>query len=419
MTLRFAAVLVFLLGVFPPVFGQSIDAAGKQAVLDGLERTVKARAFVPGVDFARWPDHLAKQRGRIDAATEAPAFVAAVNDALRGFGISHIRLLTPSAARTRATGVQIGYGLATAPDPRGLVVTTVVPGSPADKLRIEPGDIVVGVEGAEKPRAIASLSPDGTERDTCLVTALRPSTGGTKSYMLLKKPFDTTRVPELTWPTKDIAMVRLASFTRGYDRRMLEGFLRTAAGAKGLILDLRGNGGGLVANLQHLLGLLAPEGTPTGTSVTRPMAERFRSEAGGDPNDMVAVAKWNGPSMKTRTQSVPPYAGRIAVLINGRSGSASEIVSAVLRERREAVLVGRRSAGAVLVSQFAPLRDGFEVQIPLSDYVTPGGMRLEKNGLVPDVEVEDPRRGTEDRAIPVAVKELEARFAAGKSNRKR
>jgi len=134
---------------------------------------------------------------------------------------------------------------------------------------------------------------------------------------------------------------------------------------------------------------------------------------------MVAVAKWNGPSMRTRAQAVPPYAGPIAVLINGRSGSASEIVSAVLREKRGAVLVGRRSAGAVLVSQFAPLRDGFEVQIPLSDYVTPGGMRLEKNGLVPDFEVEDPRRGAEDRAIPVAVQELSVRIAAGKSPRKR
>ena len=110
--------------------------------------------------------------------------------------------------------------------------------------------------------------------------------------------------------------------------------------------------------------------------------------------------------MKTRKGSVAPYTGRIAVLVNGRSGSASEITAAVLREKRDAILVGRKSAGAVLVSTFMRVDGGFEVQIPISDYVTPGGMRLEKNGLVPDIEAADPRRAEPDTAVSKALEAL-------------
>jgi carboxyl-terminal processing protease len=349
---------------------------------------------------------LAKQQQRLDSAADPNTFATAVNNALRDFGISHIRMLTPTAARSRSTGQQIGYGIATGPDPRGLSVSQVVPDSPAAKLLIEPGDIITAVEGLENPKSLAVPLPDGTERDTCILTVLRPSTGKTRWCVLLKKPFSTDRAPELSWPAPDVAMLKLYSFTRGYDRRAIEEMMRKASKARAFILDLRGNGGGLVANLNHLLGLLSPEGTPTGTSVTRTMADKFKAEASGDPNDMIAVAKWNGPTMKTRKGNVEPYAGPIAILINGRSGSASEITAAVLREKRDAVLVGRKSAGAVLVSTFLRVDGGFEVQIPISDYVTPGGMRLEKNGLVPDIEAVDPRRGETDSAVAKALDAL-------------
>lgn len=388
------------------VHAQAIGPEQKQKMLDSLQRTVERRAFVPGIDFAQWPEFLARHRAEIDAAADVNAFTGAVNQALREFGISHIRLLSPAAARTRATGQTIGYGLVTGPDPRGLVVDSVAPESPAERLGIQAGDIVVAVEGIERPRTVASVLPDGTERDTCAVTILRPSTGATRLCMLLKKPFSTVRLPTLTWASPDVAVLKLWSFTRGYERRQIEELMRGASKARALVLDLRGNGGGLVANLNHLLGLLAPEGTPTGTSVNRPMTERFAAETGGDPKDMIAVARWNGPTMRTRKGAVEPFAGPIAVLIDRRSGSASEIVSAVLREKRGAVLVGRQSAGAVLVSQFARLDDGFEVQLPLSDYVTPGGMRLEKNGLKPDVEVAEARRGEPDAVLAAAVKAL-------------
>ena len=387
-------------------WAQALTPEQKARTLESLQRTVVQRAFVPGIDFAKWPEHLAKQKDRLDAASEPTTFATAVNSALRDFGISHIRLLTPTAARARSTGQQIGYGIATGPDPRGLVISQVAPESPAAKLLLEPGDIITAVEGVENAKSLALPAPDGSERDTALLTILRPSTGKTRWCMLLKKPFSTDRSPELSWPAPDVAMLKLYSFTRGYERRKIEEMMQQASKSRAFILDLRNNGGGLVANLNHLLGLLTPDGTPTGTSVTRMMADRYRSEASGDPSDMVAVAKWNGPTMKTRKGSVAPYTGRIAVLVNGRSGSASEITAAVLREKRDAILVGRKSAGAVLVSTFMRVDGGFEVQIPISDYVTPGGMRLEKNGLVPDIEAADPRRAEPDTAVSKALEAL-------------
>jgi carboxyl-terminal processing protease len=416
--IRNPLLIAFCLMMAPAVaLAQALSPEQKTKTLESLQRTVVQRAFVPGIDFSKWPEHLAKQQSKLDAASDPNSFATSVNSALRDFGISHIRMLTPTAARSRATGQQIGYGIATAPDPRGLAISQVVPDSPAAKLLIEPGDIITAVEGMDNPKSLTVPLPDGTERDTCVMTILRPSTGKTRWCMLLKKAFSTDRSPELSWPAPDVAMIKLYSFTRGYDRKAIEDMMRKASKARAFILDLRNNGGGLVANLQHLLGLLTPDGTPTGTSVNRMMADRFKTEASGDSNDMVAVAKWNGPSMKTRKGNVEPFAGPIAVLINGRSGSASEITAAVLREKRNAILVGRKSAGAVLVSTFMRVDGGFEVQIPISDYVTPGGMRLEKNGLVPDVDAADPRRGDSDSGVAKALDALAPKKSAKAAKR--
>ena len=121
---------------------------------------------------------------------------------------------------------------------------------------------------------------------------------------------------------------------------------------------------------------------------------------------MVAIAKWSGPTSKTFKLTQAPFLGKIAILLDKGSASASEITSAVLKEERGAVLVGKPSAGAVLVSFFIPLRgtNGFEVQVPLSDYVSPGGMRLEKNPLKPDVAVETVATEASDPALESALK---------------
>ena len=399
---RIAAFGAVSLAITQAVNAQAITPELKQRTLERLQQTVSTRAFVPGVDFAKWPAFLEKQKGDLDKATSLPTFTNVVNTALREFGISHIRLFTPKAAEQRRTGTQLGFGFSALPEARGLAISAVVPDSPAAKLGLETGDIITEIEGVK-----ASAIPSAEINETSLLTVLRPSTGKQRYCMILRGQFSTDRSPSLKWVNEETALFKLWSFTRGYDRAVVEKLLTDAAPAKNLIIDLRGNGGGLVSNLNHLLALLCNPDTPVGTNVTRQMAERFASEVGGDAKDLTAVAKWAGPSSKTRLQKVPPFKGRIFVLIDRRSGSASEITSAVLREERGATLIGKPSAGAVLVSIFSPLNDGFELQIPLSDYITPKGRRLEKNPLVPDFEADAPSARVEnDPAVDVVLAQL-------------
>ncbi|MFN8220385.1 MAG: S41 family peptidase [Fimbriimonadales bacterium] len=124
---------------------------------------------------------------------------------------------------------------------------------------------------------------------------------------------------------------------------------------KYLVLDLRSNGGGAVNNLQHLLSLLLPPDTVIGSFIGKSLAKRYADETKGDPADVVAIAKWSDRKYKTTKRDVEPFKGKIAVLINRASASASEICAAALKENAKAPLVGARSAGAVLASVYAKL----------------------------------------------------------------
>ena len=386
-------------------FAQELTPDAKTRTLTALQQTIARQAFVPGVDFSKLPAALEKRKPELDRANTPVAFAGAVNLALRDFGISHIRFLTPTAARQRATGQVTGFGLTPLPGAEGLTIGAIAPGSGAAGVGLTVGDTILEVEGQH---AASPLDIEQDGRETSLVTVKRKADSTIKHYMLLRKPYSTDRKPVLTWPAPGIARLTLASFTRGYSQPEIDALMTEAAKAKALILDLRNNGGGLVNNSAHLLSLLLPPGTSTGTSVTRQVAEQYTKETGKPATDPVAIAKWKGATRKTTARKVPPYKGKVAVLINRRSGSASEIVSSVLREERNATLIGQPSAGAVLTSIFARLPEGFEVQLPLSDYLTPKGVRLEKNPVKPDITVEGipARDEAQDPALQAAIKTL-------------
>ena len=404
MKLRAFFTIAALLSALSSAFAQSITGESKEKVLQTMQATIQRQAFVPGVDFAQWPAFLEKRRNDVAKAEDVPTFVTTVNEALRDFGISHIRLFSPQSVKTRVTGVAQNFGLRTEKSDSGLKITAVAPKGPAAQLGLEAGDEIIEVEGMEKP----TTYPIPADRETTLFTIKRKATGQLKHFMVQKKSYSTDMPNTLTWTSKTTAILRIPSFSRTYNTKQIAGFIAevNAKKAKSLVIDLRGNGGGFVANCNHLLSLLTPVGTPIGTQVNRQMTERYVQAVGGDGKDMVAIAKWAGPTSKTFKMSQEPFLGKLAILLDKGSASASEISSAVLKEQRGAVLVGKPSAGAVLVSLFLPLRDtdGFEVQVPLSDYVSPGGMRLEKNPLKPDVAVETVATEASDPALESALK---------------
>jgi C-terminal processing protease CtpA/Prc len=160
--------------------------------------------------------------------------------------------------------------------------------------------------------------------------------------------------------------------------------MREAAVAERLILDLRFNSGGKPWNVEHLLGFFLPDRAFIGSFIGRKDASQFaRQNPRGGLTDLAASV-----ALKMRVKRAGPrYRGRVVVLVNEYSGSASEVAAQALREIGRIPVYGESTAGAVLVSDSRPLPGGFALVFPGLDYVSAGGRRLEKHPVKPDVTV--------------------------------
>jgi hypothetical protein len=213
----------------------------------------------------------------------------------------------------------------------------------------------------------------------------------------------------IRWIDEDTALIRIHSFNEGYRPRHVDSLFEEARTARALVLDLRGNGGGRVENMHHLLSLLLPDGTTVGTFVSRRTAMEYE-RAVGEARDPIAIANWTDRKFRVRSGRTPAFEGEVAVLMDSRSASASEIVAGALRDVRRSPLVGTRSAGAVLMSTYQRLPHGFMMQFPISDYVAINGQRLEGNPLQPDV-VLSPQAARSNAAVEAALVAVARRSA--------
>lgn len=417
--LMLALVLAAVIGLLAPVArAQPITDEEKKAIIERTESVIERRAFAAGVDFKRWPTVLAKYQSQLDEAKTVPGFTRALNQALNEFGISHLDVLTPRAAadrqRNALAGVGIRYnGRGSWED--GIEIGEVMDGGPSDRAGIRSGDWILKIDGE------AITDPNklrGEEGSTVRLTIRRAEGGKVEDVTVTRGKINIATLRELDGGAM---LLRVPTFDAGnYDRELVEQLFRRASGAPYLVLDLRSNGGGAVSNLQHLLGMFFERGTVVGFQVSKDLTDRYAKETGNDPADLAAVAEWGREkgivsrmrAAGRRDGELKPYSGKVAVLINGASASASEIVAAALSELRSAPLVGTRTAGAVLVSTYQRLESGFQMKVPVSDYVTVKGRRLEGKPLVADVRAGGwPRGGAaqqpaNDEAVQLAIERL-------------
>ncbi len=241
------------------------------------------------------------------------------------------------------------------------VVTEVLPGSPAEAAGILPGWIVVAREGVplgpridfrpKEGEAAVWEFLDATDRPVRLAPVAQP---------LSLAPRQVARVLD-----DGVVYLRFDEFN-GSGRRWLSRQLAAHAGAPGVIVDLRQNAGGETISLGVTIGEFFERAVDCGTFIKRSGARAVKTS-------------WQLGSAR--------YRGRVAVLVDGATGSAAEIFAAVLQEHGRATVIGRRTAGAVLASWYYALPDGGQLQLSREDYLTPRGRRLEGVGVEPDVTV--------------------------------
>lgn len=378
-----------------------LTAESKAAVLKEMEKVLTTTAYVPGVDFSLWPTMVEKKKAAIDAAASAGQFTAVVNSALQEFGFSHIVLYSPVMAQARTNRKMVGLGIRIQPEAEGIRVVWVFPDGPASQAGIEAGDLIYEADG--KP--VRQAGELGGEEGSVVIVKVKRATEE-KSFTITRKPFSTDIPESVKWLDSETAVVVVPTFDLGYNKsKNLDNVMKEALKAKKLILDLRNNGGGSVVNLLHLSSYFLGKDEPLGTFVGRTLVRRYEEKTGDKSADVLKVAAWEEASRLRANSRAERFQGQVAVLVNEGTGSASEMMAAALREYRGAKIVGQKSAGAVLASYMWPIKDGFTLQFPVTDYVTIKGLRIEGTGIKPDIEAPtNARYGEEDKALLAAAK---------------
>lgn len=265
-----------------------------------------------------------------------------------------------------------GIGLSVGAVPAGLRVVKVFKRSPAERAGIEPGETVVSVEGRPLEGLSADAAtarikgPEGTE----VTIGVRPrGGGGVRQVTLVRAEIE---VPVVTSALKTVGgeklgYVRLAAFTRGAHgplRRAVRRLQRR--GARGLVLDLRGNGGGLLDEAVLAASVFLPEGEVVVTTRSRREGRAVYRAAGGNLRALPTV-----------------------VLIDRNTASAAEILAAALADRAGAEIVGTRSFGKGVFQQEVDLSNGGALKLTVGEYFTPDGANLAGAGIKPDVRARD------------------------------
>ena len=295
---------------------------------------------------------------------------AGMVDALGDTG--HSTFLDPEEAEafsSNSEGEFVGIGIQLDYETGQPVVAFTLEGSPAEEAGIRSRDVIVAVDETETE----GLGPDlvqelllGEEGEEVELTILRPSTGETLDFSLVRSRIDIRPVSWSMLPD-DIALIRISQFSAGVTNA-LKAAIRAAMreGAEGLVLDLRDNPGGLVFEAIGVASQFIPEGE----------AIYLYEERNDEPRPITTVPG----GLAT---DIP-----MVVLINGGSASAAEITAAALSDNGRAVLVGETTFGTGTVLTPFTLEDGSIVLLGTALWLQPDGEPIWKVGLDPDQEVE-------------------------------
>jgi carboxyl-terminal processing protease len=338
----------------------------------------------------------AKQASPRVAALPEEAIDKAVFDGMTGSLDKFSRYAPPELARDQRAARDgfggIGVTLDTSSD--AFRVTGLTADGPAARAGLQIGDKIVAVDG--KPTAgrdpgdvIHQLR--GPLASSVVLSVERQGTPGTRDYRLERA---LVVVPTVT-ASRDgtIAVFHVASFNQSTTQRLSEALAEAQrqAGGKlgGIVLDLRSNPGGLLDQAVSLADLFIPSGPIVATVGRHPASHQYFAATG---------------------RSVAPSTP-IAVLINGGSASASEIVAATLQDIRRAVVIGSSSYGKGTVQTVMRLPNDGELTLTWARLVTPSGYLLQEHGVVPSVCTS--ALSDDDHSLDVALQQSTSPGAAG------
>lgn len=314
--------------------------------------------------FQRWRDHY---RHQLETNDDAHIAIASM---LASLGDSYSRFLPPvdmdeqtlqMDARLSGIGVQIVM--------RGdaLTVVSTMDDSPADKAGLLPNDVITHVDKASivgLPIQDAASRIRGPEGSQVQLTLQRRQKTLTREIERRTMPLKSVTTEETT--DNRIGYLRLSTFLSENMMAEIDTALDELKSKQALILDLRGNYGGLLDNAIAL-------------------SDRFLSNGTIVTIQSTHDGTLNKDNLDAQKQANDIAAKPLLVLVDSGSASASEITAAALKDNHRAQLVGDTTFGKGLVQKVITFADGSGMNLSVSRYLTPAGDNIHKKGITPDV----------------------------------
>lgn len=294
----------------------------------------------------------------------------AVEGYVKALGDPYSEFLTKEemdSLNQQTEGEYAGVGIVVTPSETGAItVVSAIKGSPAFEKGIKKDDIILKINGKDYN---ASQMNDAVK-----VMKGKPNTDVKLTIARMEnktsKIFDvniTRRMISLTTVNSqkigDIGYINITQFDRKTDKEFIEQYENLKKqNVKSIVLDLRNNPGGLLDSTVKIADYLLPQGVIVKTV---------------DKNKKEDVQKSDSSE-----QNLP-----MVVLVNGSSASASEILTGALKDCKKATIVGEKTFGKGIVQTIIPMEKGEGLKLTISEYFSPNGNKIHKQGVKPDVEI--------------------------------
>lgn len=328
---------------------------------------IRDRYYDPNYNGQKWSRWEHRYDHELKDLTDARK---AIETMLASLGDRYTRYLDPTAfdeqsitieAKLCGIGIQMGLDKT-----HKLVVMTPIENSPAEAAGLLPMDEIQEIDG----KATSTMSVEQASKmirgklgTPVTLTILRGTEK--KTFRIVRDEIQVKSVQTVKMLNNDIGYIRLSTFMSQFANDEIRKALEKLSPARGIIIDLRSNPGGLVTNAIDICSMFLE----------------------GKGAIIVSTVDRDGRFQSSRAPGMPISTQPLVVLINSGSASAAEITSGALRDQKRAQLVGERSFGKGLVQSITRLEDGSGVNITIARYVTPNNIDIHKKGIEPDYDV--------------------------------
>ena len=336
---------------------------------------------------------------------------AAVIGMLNALDDRYTAYIPPSTFKIDQAGFQgkfggIGAQVEAAPDRKGVIITRPLPNTPAEKAGIKAGDRILAVDGVDATgwSVLEAVNVIRGENGTpVILTVMHVGSLDPVDITIIRGTIEETSVTLRQVTDTPYGRIRITQFTAETAREVREGVQELIdGGAKGIILDLRGNPGGLLSATVDVASEFLTAGLVTYEVNSRGNREDWEVKKGG------------------RFPDIP-----LVTLVDNFSASGSEVLTGALQDHGRSIVIGTNTFGKGSVNLLRGLSNGGGVYLTIGRWFTPNGRLIEEIGIDPDVVIEfdldnlgnNPQTSEAgDPQIEAAIKQLDFQLASLASN---